>query len=156
MSDADLKAMAVYLKGLSPSANTGGQFAASDDTANALWQGDDSKVGASLYLDSCAACHRTDGKGYSQVFPALAGNTAVLTNDPTNLVAIILQGHKVPATATRPSTFTMPAFGWRLSDQEVADVSTFVRSGWGNQAPAVTADQVRKVRAEQEKIAAHQ
>ena len=156
MSDADLKAMAVYLKSLSPSENTGGKFVASDDTANALWKGDDSKVGASLYLESCAACHRTDGKGYSQVFPALAGNTAVLTNDPTNLISIILQGHKVPATATRPSTFTMPAFGWRLNDQEVADVSTFVRSGWGNQAGAVKADQVRKVREEQAKMAAHQ
>ena len=156
LSDSDLKAMAVYLKSLKPGNATGGKFAANDATANALWKGDTAQVGASLYLDSCAACHRSDGKGYSQVFPALAGNSAVLTDDPTNLVAIVLQGHKVPATATRPSTFTMPAFGWRLSDQEVADVSTFVRSGWGNQAAKVSAADVAKVRAEQEKQAAHQ
>ena len=156
MSDSDLKAMAVYLKSLKAGASTGGKFAASDATANALWQGDTAQIGSGLYLDNCAACHRTDGKGYSQVFPALAGNTAVLTDDATNLIAVVLKGHKVPATATRPSTFTMPAFGWRLSDQEVADVSTFVRSGWGNQAAKVSAADVAKVRAEQEKQAAHQ
>lgn len=148
LSDSDLKAMAVYLKSLpaGPSAD-GGRFAASDDTAKALWQGDTRRVGAALYLDNCAACHRSDGKGYAQVFPALAGNSAVLTGDPSNLVAIVLQGHKLPATSTRPSTFTMPAFGWRLSDQQVADVSSFVRAGWGNQAEQVSASQVRKVRA---------
>ncbi|WP_417285389.1 c-type cytochrome [Comamonas sp.] len=157
LSDSDLKAMAVYLKSL-PAGRTGGdggQFAASDDTANALWKGDVSRVGAALYLDNCAACHRSDGKGYAQVFPALAGNTAVLTGDPSNLVAIVLQGHKLPATRTRPSTFTMPAFGWRLSDQQVADVSSFVRAGWGNQAGQVSASQVGKVRAAQEKAAKH-
>lgn len=156
MSDADLKAMAVYLKSLKAGASTGGKFAASDSTANALWKGDTTQIGSGLYLDNCAACHRTDGKGYSQVFPALAGNTAVLTDDATNLIAVVLKGHKVPATATRPSTFTMPAFGWRLSDQDVADVSTFVRSGWGNQAAKVLASDVAKVRAEQEKMAQHQ
>ena len=70
----------------------------------------------------------------------------MLTADATNLVAIVLQGHQVPATATRPSTFTMPAFGWRLNDQQVADVSSFVRSSWGNQAEGVTPKQVGKVR----------
>jgi mono/diheme cytochrome c family protein len=151
MSDSDLNAMAAYLKSLPAGKSDGGQFTASDDTAHALWKGDVAQVGAALYLDNCAACHRSDGKGYSQVFPALAGNTAVLTSDPTNLVAIVLQGHKIPATSTRPSTFTMPAFGWRLTDEQVADVSSFVRSGWGNQAGKVSASQVSKVRAEQEK-----
>jgi mono/diheme cytochrome c family protein len=42
----------------------------------------------------------------------------------------------------------MPAFDWRLTDKEVADIATFVRSSWGNNAPDVTADQVAKVRKE--------
>ena len=147
ISDSDLKAIAVYLKSLpADSSKAAPRFTANADTANALWKGDTGKMGAALYLDNCAACHRSDGKGYQQVFPALAGNSVVLTDDPHNLVAVILQGHKVPATATRPSTFTMPAFGWRLDDQQVADVSSFVRSGWGNQAGAVTPLQVSKVR----------
>lgn len=155
ISDSDLHAIAAYLKSLPAGASQGGRFSADPTTANALWKGDTTQLGAALYLDNCAACHRSDGKGYSQVFPALAGNTAVLTSDPLNLVAIVLQGHKVPATATRPSTFTMPAFGWRLSDQQVADVSSFVRGSWGNQADKVTAAQVAKVRAAQEKAVQH-
>ncbi|QNP50581.1 cytochrome c [Diaphorobacter aerolatus] len=148
LSDGDLNAIAVYLKALpaSSSNNTKQTFAAHPNTANALRKGDTSQVGAALYLDNCAACHRSDGQGYAQVFPALAGNTAALTADPNNLIAIILQGHQVPATVTRPSTFTMPAFGWRLNDQQVAEVSSFVRNGWGNQAASVTAQQVSKVR----------
>ena len=146
-STSDLAAIAAYLKALpAGEGKPGGTFAANPATAQALWKGDTGKAGAALYLDNCAACHRSDGKGYEQVFPALAGNSAVLTADATNLVAIVLQGHQVPATATRPSTFTMPAFGWRLNDQQVADVSSFVRSSWGNQAEGVTPKQVGKVR----------
>lgn len=40
----------------------------------------------------------------------------------------------------------MPDFAWRLNDQQVADLVTFIRNGWGNQAPAVSADQVAKLR----------
>ena len=148
VSDSDLNAIAVYLKSLGPGKDNdkATAFAANPATANALWKGDTTQPGSATYLDNCAACHRSDGKGYGEVFPALAGNTAVLTNDPQNVIAIVLQGHTVPATATRPSTFTMPAFGWRLTDSQVAELSTFVRSAWGNQAPAVTAAQVAKVR----------
>ena len=40
----------------------------------------------------------------------------------------------------------MPDFGWRLSDQDAADVLSFVRSSWGNQAPPVTANDVERLR----------
>lgn len=150
VSDSDLQAIAAYLKSLGPgkdgSGNAATAFAANPDTANALWRGDTRQRGSALYLDNCAACHRSDGKGYSQVFPALAGNSAVLASDPQNVIAIVLQGHTVPPTTTRPSTFTMPAFAWRLTDDQVADVSTFVRGSWGNNAQAVTPAQVAKVR----------
>jgi mono/diheme cytochrome c family protein len=145
MTDGDLRAIAVYLKAL-PAGGSTASYAYNAAAAEALWKGNDSQRGAALYVDNCAACHRTDGKGYQEVFPALAGNSAVLSGDPHNLVAIILNGHQVPATATRPSTFTMPAFGWRLSDAQVADVASFVRASWGNQAGAVSAGQVTGVR----------
>ncbi|MDV5100600.1 cytochrome c, partial [Pseudomonas sp. LSJ-87] len=45
-----------------------------------------------------------------------------------------------------PSNFTMPAFGWRLSDQEVAEVVNFIRTSWGNQGDAVTASEVKALR----------
>lgn len=149
LNPADLEAIAAYLKGLKPanaSASASAGYAPSNATADALWNGDVRAPGAALYVDNCAACHRSDGKGYAQVFPALSGNSAVLSADPHNVIAVILQGHRVPATAARPSTFTMPSLGWRLTDQQVADVASFVRSGWGNQAPGVTAAQVQTVR----------
>jgi mono/diheme cytochrome c family protein len=146
MTDGDLRAIAVYLKSLPADGSSTPAYAHNPATANALGTGDDRQRGAALYVDNCAACHRTDGKGYQEVFPALAGNSAVLSPDAHNLIAIILNGHRLPATATRPSTFTMPAFGWRLNDAQVADVASFVRSSWGNQAPAVEAKQVQKLR----------
>lgn len=145
MTDGDLHAIAAYLKAL-PADGAASTYTYNTATAEALWKGNDSQRGAALYVDSCAACHRTDGRGYQEVFPALAGNSAVLSTDPHNLVAIILNGHQVPATATRPSTFTMPAFGWRLNDAQVADLASFVRSSWGNASAAVSADQVAKQR----------
>jgi len=45
------------------------------------------------------------------------------------------------------TAFTMPGFGWRLSDEEVAEVVTFIRAGWGNQGSQVTAKDVAGVRS---------
>ncbi|WP_374707355.1 c-type cytochrome, partial [Pseudomonas sp. Colony2] len=132
MSEEDLTAIARYLKTL-PAVDPKDQPHQYDkQVADALWKGDDSKPGASVYIDNCAACHRTDGHGYTRVFPALAGNPVLQTADATSLINIVLNGGTLPATHTAPSTFTMPAFAWRLSDQEVADVVSFVRGSWGN------------------------
>jgi mono/diheme cytochrome c family protein len=59
---------------------------------------------------------------------------------------VLLTGSTLEGTKTAPSAFTMPAFGWRLNDQEVADVTNFVRNSWGNAAPMVSATDVAKVR----------
>jgi mono/diheme cytochrome c family protein len=40
----------------------------------------------------------------------------------------------------------MPSFAWKLTDQEIADVSTFIRNSWGNQAAAVSASDVGDLR----------
>jgi mono/diheme cytochrome c family protein len=49
-------------------------------------------------------------------------------------------------TKARPTPFAMPAYNWKLSDDEIAAVATFVRNAWGNAAPAVTTDEVRSLR----------
>nr|WP_232968169.1 cytochrome c [Pseudomonas sp. CCOS 191] len=146
MSDTDLTAIARYLKTLPPTNPDDQPFQADPSVARALWQGNDGKTGAALYVDNCGACHRTDGQGYARVFPALAGNPVVQGQDATSLIHIVLAGATLPATASAPSTFSMPGFGWRLSDQQVADVVNFIRSSWGNQAAAVTAGQVAALR----------
>ena len=146
MSEDDLTAIARYLKSL-PAVDPKDQPHQYDkQVAEALWKGDDSKPGASVYIDNCAACHRTDGHGYTRVFPALAGNPVVQTADATSLINIVLNGGTLPATHTAPSTFTMPAFAWRLSDKEVADVVSFIRGSWGNQGAPVNASDVAGLR----------
>lgn len=146
MSENDLTAIARYLKSL-PAVDPKDQPHQYDkQAAEALWKGDDSQRGASVYIDNCAACHRTDGHGYTRVFPALAGNPVVQTADATSLINIVLNGGTLPATHAAPSTFTMPAFAWRLSDQEVADVVSFIRGSWGNQGAPVKASDVKDLR----------
>lgn len=146
MSQDDLTAIARYLKSL-PAVDPNDQPHQYDkQVADALWKGDDSKPGASVYIDNCAACHRTDGHGYTRVFPALAGNPVLQTADATSLINIVLNGGTLPATHAAPSTFTMPAFAWRLSDQEVADVVSFIRGSWGNKGAPVNASDVADLR----------
>ncbi|KAA0985831.1 cytochrome c [Pseudomonas sp. ANT_J28] len=146
MTDNDLTAIARYLKSLPANDPNDQPHQYDKQVAQALWNGDDSKPGASVYIDNCAACHRTDGHGYTKVFPALAGNPVLQSDDPTSLIHIVLKGGTLPATHTAPSTFTMPGFAWRLSDQEVADVVSFIRSSWGNKGEPVKASTVADLR----------
>jgi mono/diheme cytochrome c family protein len=112
----------------------------------ALRAGDTGMRGSRVYLDNCNACHRSDGSGAKRIFPNLAKNEAVNAKDPISLIHIILAGSSMPSTQTAPSAFAMPDFGWRLSDAEVADVLSLVRGNWGNQAAAVSRDEVGRVR----------
>jgi mono/diheme cytochrome c family protein len=146
MTDADRTAIAKYLKSLP---GTKGEVRPAYDAAisTALHSGDVTRPGADTYLNSCAACHRSDGKGYASIFPALALNPVVTGGDPTLLIHIVLAGSSTPATKAAPAQFTMPPYGWRLSDAEVANVLTLLRSSWGNHASPVTATQLAKVRA---------
>jgi mono/diheme cytochrome c family protein len=102
--------------------------------------------GGRMFMDSCAACHRLTGAGEGRALPSLAGNSTVLAQSPDTLVTLILQGARAPGTAGAPSRTAMPPFGWRYDDREVAELATYVRQSWGNQATAVAAGQVRAVR----------
>ncbi|VVQ34918.1 Gluconate 2-dehydrogenase cytochrome c subunit [Pseudomonas fluorescens] len=146
MTDNDLTAIARYLKSLPANDADDQPHQYDKQIALALWRGDDSAPGASVYIDNCAACHRTDGHGYTKVFPALAGNPVLQSEDPTSLIHIVLKGGTLPATHMAPSTFTMPGFAWRLSDQEVADVVSFIRGSWGNKGSPVKARTVADLR----------
>ncbi|WP_395069954.1 c-type cytochrome [Paraburkholderia silvatlantica] len=146
MNDADLLAIARYLKTLPASDPQETAYAYDPAAANKLQNGDASARGAAVYRDNCMACHRSDGRGYTRVFPALGGNPVVQGKDPTSLIHVLLAGSALEGTQSAPSSFTMPPLGWRLSDQEVADVSTFVRASWGNAGAPVSAADVAKVR----------
>jgi len=145
LSDNDLTAMARYLKSLSPTPGTDVAAAASDATFTALKSGDYSTRGATAYMEYCASCHRPDGKGAPSVYPALAGNSAVLTQDATSVIRITLDGGHMAATPHDKMAFAMPAFD-RLDDATIADMVSFVRGGWGNHAGAVAASDVAALR----------
>jgi alcohol dehydrogenase (quinone), cytochrome c subunit len=147
LTEQDILAIASYLKTLSPAPGDRSQYAPDPATAAALAAGREANRGAELYDDNCAACHRTDGAGSANVLPTIAGNSTVLTADPRSLIRLVLAGSSLPGTAGAPSSLGMPGFGWRLSNDEAAQLLTFIRSGWGNQASSVSAREVARVRA---------
>lgn len=144
----DAMAMAAYLKSLPSGAakDAAPKFVASDQTANDLRNGITRTLGARLYVDNCAGCHRSSGAGEKSAFPALAGNPLVLADDPSSLIHVILAGATLPSTQAAPSDLGMPHFAGRMNDDETAELTTFVRSAWGNKAAAVNASQVAAVR----------
>jgi mono/diheme cytochrome c family protein len=146
MSAADLQASAKYLKSIASAEPSSNKY--DDATARSLAAGNLTARGASTYIDNCAACHRPDGHGYEGVFPTLAGNPVVESPNPLSLATIVLKGSTTARTGQTPAQFTMPAFAWRLDDQEIADVLTFIRTGWGNKAPPVDKAAIAKLRAD--------
>lgn len=154
LTDPDLEAVAAYLKTL-PALGADAPVPAYVGTeAKAMFDGSTRDVGALLYLDNCAACHRSSGKGYDGVFPALAQNGTVNAQDPSSVIHIILKGAEMASTQSAPAHFAMPGFADRLTDAEVARLATFVRKTWGNRAPEVNARQVGAMRKETQAAAA--
>jgi mono/diheme cytochrome c family protein len=147
LTNDDLQAIAAYLKSLAPVPGDSPKFTADPATAAALAAGREINRGAELYDDNCAACHRTDGTGSPNALPKMAGNSSVLTEDPNSLIRLVLGGSSLPGTTAAPSALGMPSFAWRLSNDEVAQLLTFIRGSWGNQAPSVSARQVARARA---------
>lgn len=138
MTDDDLKAMATFLKDL-PSSNTRTpQPVSAQDRMMA--------PGRALYVDNCSACHTTAGTGVPGMFPSLKGNASVQSAEPASLIRVVLQGAPSAATNAAPTSPAMPSFAWKLSDDEIAAVLTYVRNSWGNAAAGVTAGDVKTLR----------
>jgi mono/diheme cytochrome c family protein len=138
MAEADLKAIAVYLKD---------QPARPDDAAKPIAADDRMmRAGQAIYVDNCAACHTSEGVGSGHLFPALKGSASVQSADPTSLIRIVLQGAQSAATDGAPTGPSMPALSWKLSDAQAAAVITYIRNGWGNSASSVSARDVNEAR----------
>lgn len=135
LSNDDALAMATYLKALpvtrgvafkpSPQTVSSGHTAAADR-------------GSALYKEHCASCHGKDGEGKAGAYPALAGNRTVLMANTTNLYRVVLSGGFAPATAGNPQPHGMPPFYHLLGDDDLTALLNYVRSAWGNNAPAIT------------------
>ena len=137
MDYPDLKAIATYLKSI-PGLQDSAAPARADDLAMV--------AGAAIYRDQCSACHGLDGRGVPRLFPSVAESTAVRSDDPLSLVRIVLRGARSVATKEEPTAPGMPAYGWQLSDEQVAAVLTYIRNSWGAAAAPVSARDVKRAR----------
>ena len=138
VSKADLRAMAVYLKSLPGQPDSAGSVASNSPPM---------RRGAAIYASECSACHTPGGTGIAGLFPQLAGAPAVQSREATSAIRVVLQGGQSVSTHAAPTGAAMPAFGWMLSDAEVADVVTFIRNAWGNAASSVRASDVADTRS---------
>jgi mono/diheme cytochrome c family protein len=136
MSDGDLNAVAEYLKSL-PAGATAGVPAA---------DGKAMRAGQAIFEDACTGCHKEGGVGQPGFFPPLKGSAGLQSPDANNTVRVILTGARTAPTPTRPTPLSMPSFAWKLSDEQIADVATYVRNAWGNRAAPVDPGQVTKLR----------
>jgi mono/diheme cytochrome c family protein len=104
------------------------------------------KTGAEVYA-TCTACHMPTGLGLAGAFPPLAGSEWV-TGRVEVPIALVLHGMQGEVTVKGAKyNGVMTPWGAMFSDQEIANVVTYIRSQWGNKASAATAADVAKVRA---------
>ena len=134
LSDDDLLAMGTYLKSLPA-------YSSLNNSSKVI---DTSKLeGAKLYIDNCSGCHQSSGRGITNVIPPLASNPAVLAPNGSNVVKVIIRGIEA-----RNGYIPMPSFALRLSDEEITQITNYVRASWGNSAAQnVTASMVKSIRA---------
>jgi mono/diheme cytochrome c family protein len=95
----------------------------------------DPPPGEKLYADNCQACHQKEGAGIPGAFPTLAASPFV-QGDPVLLTTTVLNGRG-----------GMPAYKSDLTDQQLAEVLSYIRGVWGNKAEPITTEQVAATRA---------
>jgi len=140
----DMDAMVAYLQRLPRLASSSREPAPAAPRAVAL-------RGAALYERHCADCHGAQGQGVrasdgNWAYPPLLANRTVLQAVPVNLVQTVLYGGFGPSTSGNPRPFGMPPYVLELSEQDMSDVLSFIRSAWGNRATPVSALEVQRLR----------
>ncbi|HEY0296493.1 MAG TPA: cytochrome c, partial [Bordetella sp.] len=148
MSDEDLKAIAHYLKSLPGTPGKDGPPWQPDTAPNdALALGQRLQIpGAQTFMARCSACHGAQGRGQGQWIPPLAGSAASMAKENASSINVTLNGSARIVANGVPDAYRMPSFRNQLSDQELADVLSFVRTSWGNQGGAVKPADVQSLR----------
>jgi mono/diheme cytochrome c family protein len=140
LTDADLAAMATYLKSL-PERDAPAQRESAADAR------DLARAGQKVYTDRCAGCHADDGRGKGDAYPPLDGNASVTEPTGINAIRIVLNGGFAPATRDNPRPYSMPPFSQSLGDDDAAAVVTYIRQAWSNKAASVSVNDVRAYRS---------
>jgi mono/diheme cytochrome c family protein len=106
------------------------------------------ETGKEVYMKYCLACHQAEGSGVPGMYPPLI-NTKWVGGDKRTLIHLVLNGQQGEIEVNgHVFKGTMPAHQY-LSDKQIADLLTFLRSNFGNQADAITPEEVEKVRKSQ-------
>jgi nitrite reductase (NO-forming) len=101
-------------------------------------------LGRNIYTQSCFACHQANGEGVVGIFPPLA-KSDYLNADVDRSIDVVLRGLSGEITVNGEKySNVMPA--QRLTDEQVANVLTYIYSNWGNKAQEITPAMVRKRR----------
>ncbi|MEO7199134.1 MAG: c-type cytochrome, partial [Dokdonella sp.] len=129
----DAMAMATFLKTVPPTIPQ--QRPASEHGVTGVA----SEEGAQLYQHHCADCHGDEGRGKAGRYPPLRDSVSIRAPDPVNAVRMILYGAMPATTAGNPRPYSMPPFVQRLSSTEVAELTNYIRSRWGERSPQLTA-----------------
>jgi nitrite reductase (NO-forming) len=111
--------------------------------------------GKQVFMQTCFVCHQFDGKGIPNQIPPLAGSDFLMA-DAERAIRIVLQG-QTGELVVNGKTYngTMVPLN-NLSDEEIANVLTYVRNSWGNSGDAVSIDKVRRIRTEAPVVTANQ
>lgn len=139
LTDADLAAIALYLKSLPDRAPR-------QQRGNAVDAETVAQAGQKVYAQHCADCHGADGRGKGDAYPPLDGNVTVRDPIGINTIRAVLSGGFAPATASNPRPYSMPPFSQTLSDDDAAAVVTYIRHAWSNRASSVSPNDVRAYR----------
>jgi mono/diheme cytochrome c family protein len=141
LTDADVEAMAVYLKALPR------RESEPPPTSQArLVQPEVMELGRRTYQAQCAMCHGDEGKGQPPAFPPLAGNPSITMSSPVNSIRMVLNGGYAPGTAKNTRPYGMPPFSHILDDRAVAAVVTYIRVAWDNNGTPVAPPQANELR----------
>ena len=143
MTDADIRAMAVYLKSLGQGSPPGAARATVTSSEGSLLL----TLGKTIYDRECASCHGAQGLGKPPHYPPLAGNQSIQMSSAVNPIRMVLNGGYPPGTETNPRPYGMPPFAGLLSDNEIAAVVSYIRTAWGNRGTPVSAREANELRS---------
>lgn len=136
LATQDLRAIATYLKSLD------------DPEPEPIDEPEPDRLnrGEALYFDNCAACHDADRSGVAHFFAQLDVSNKLAADDPSTAIRVVLEGARAQPTNASPTPLSMPPFHWKLSDDHVADLLTYLRANASPPAPPVAAADVAAMR----------
>jgi len=123
------------------------ETAARAQKAGALTVEEQMKAGQALFAGTCSTCHQGSGQGLPGVFPPLA-KSDYFAKDPMRVVDVVMRGLSGPVKVNGEAyNSVMPPLA-QLTDDEVANITTYVLNSWGNPGGRVTKGQVAKARVQ--------